>query len=323
MKFKLSEILKDKKTVALGGHVRPDGDCVGSCMGLYMYLTEQFPDISFDVYLESVAPCFKRIQRTEEIKNTVEQDKIYDLFICLDCGSVDRLGFSGGLFEQAKRTACIDHHISNDAFADHNYIVPEASSASELVYNLLESDKISKECAEALYMGIAHDTGIFQYSCTSPETMIIGADLLRKGIDGSDLIEKTYYEKSFVQTQILGKALVESFLILDKQCIVSFVSKKDMEFFDALPGDLDGIVSILRQTEGTEVAIFLYELEPGVFKVSLRSKGKVNVSSIARYFGGGGHVRASGASMSGDVYEIIDKLAEQIGLQLKGSEKTA
>ena len=197
MNFKLSEILKGNKTVALGGHIRPDGDCVGSCMGLYLYLTKQFPEISVDVYLEPIADCYKRICKTEAIKSTIPEGKIYDLFICLDCGSVDRLGFSGALFEQAKHTVCIDHHISNKAFADNNYIVPEASSTSELVYNLIEVDKICKECAEALYMGIAHDTGVFQYSCTSPETMEAAAELLRKGIDGNDIIDKTYYEKSY------------------------------------------------------------------------------------------------------------------------------
>ena len=99
--------------------------------------------------------------------------------------------------------------MSNDAFAELNYIRPEASSTSELVYTLLEDEKISKACAEALYMGIAHDTGVFQYSCTSPETMEAAAQLLRKGIDGSEIIEKTYFEKTYIQNQILGRALLE------------------------------------------------------------------------------------------------------------------
>ncbi|MBO5460758.1 MAG: bifunctional oligoribonuclease/PAP phosphatase NrnA [Ruminococcus sp.] len=323
MSFKLSEILEGKKTVALGGHIRPDGDCVGSCMGLYLYLTEYFPKLDVDVYLEPIASCYRRIQKSSEIKNEIPENKKYDLFICLDCGDLSRLGFSAPLFEQAEYTACIDHHISNKAFADANYIVPDASSTSELVFRLLETEKISRECAEALYMGIAHDTGIFQYSCTSPETMEAAAELLRKGIDGNDIIDKTYYEKSYVQTQILGKALLKSELILDKKCIVSWLTKKDMEFFNAVPSDLEGIVSILRQTEGTEVAVFLYELELGTYKASLRSKGLVNVSAIAQYFGGGGHVRASGVTMRGNVYDVINNLSEQIALQLEERQTQA
>ena len=240
--------------------------------------------------------------------------------ICLSVWTVGTNSGSGPfapLLRQAAHTVCIDHHVSNDAFAELNYIRPEASSTSELVYTLLEDEKISKACAEALYMGIAHDTGVFQYSCTSPETMEAAAQLLRKGIDGSEIIEKTYFEKTYIQNQILGRALLESMLVLEKQVVVSVVSRKEMEFFEAVPSDLEGIVAQLRQTKGVEVAIFLHETDTREYKVSLRSKGKVNVSSIAQYFGGGGHVRAAGVTMKGSAHDVINNLLRQITLQLK------
>ena len=117
--------------------------------------------------------------------------------ICLSVWTVGTNSGSGNssLLRQAAHTVCIDHHVSNDAFAELNYIRPEASSTSELVYTLLEDEKISKACAEALYMGIAHDTGVFQYSCTSPETMEAAAQLLRKGIDGSEIIEENFLRR--------------------------------------------------------------------------------------------------------------------------------
>lgn len=317
MKIVLSDILKGKKRIALSGHVRPDGDCVGSSMGLYLYLTEQFPEIEVDLYLEKIPASFSIISRTEEIRHTLSEETAYDLFICLDCGDEQRLGLFAPLLRQAAHTVCIDHHVSNDAFAELNYIRPEASSTSELVYTLLEDEKISKACAEALYMGIAHDTGVFQYSCTSPETMEAAAQLLRKGIDGSEIIEKTYFEKTYIQNQILGRALLESMLVLEKQVVVSVVSRKEMEFFEAVPSDLEGIVAQLRQTKGVEVAIFLHETDTREYKVSLRSKGKVNVSSIAQYFGGGGHVRAAGVTMKGSAHDVINNLLRQITLQLK------
>lgn len=320
MKIVLNDILKGKKNVALGGHVRPDGDCVGSCMGLYHYLREQYPDIVTDVYLEEVPDAYSMIKGTDEVKTQIDDSAVYDLFICLDCGDVQRLGFSGPLFENAKETLCIDHHISNDAFADHNYIVPDASSTSELVYNIVDRDKISLASAEALYMGIVHDTGVFQYSCTSPETMEAAADLMRKGINGSEIIDKTYYEKSYIQNQILGRALLESMLIMDKKCIVSVIRQKSMKFFQAKPSDLEGIVSQLRQTKGVEVAIFLHEISPQHFKVSLRSKGKVDVSEIAQYYGGGGHVRAAGVTMEGSSHDVINNITARIALQLKHEE---
>ncbi len=321
MKIVLEDILKGKSRIALGGHIRPDGDCVGSCLGLYMYLKEQYPGISTDVYLETIPEAYRIIRCTDEVKTAVTEGDAYDLFICLDCGDVKRLGFSEPLFEQAKETLCVDHHISNGAFADHNYIVPDASSTSELVFTLLDREKISKRTAEALYMGIAHDTGVFQYSCTSPETMEIAAALMRKGIDGNEIIDKSYYEKTYVQNQILGRALLESMLILDKRCIVSVVREKEMEFFQAAPSDLEGIVSQLRQTKGVEVAMFLHELSPQKFKVSLRSKGKVDVSRIAAYFGGGGHVRAAGVTMKGSSYDVINNISGQILHQLDHSKE--
>lgn len=318
--IQLAEILSGKRNVALGGHIRPDGDCVGSCMGLYQYLKEQYPEIQTDVYLEKIPPEFHILADTDMIRHETGEGRIYDLFICLDCGDTGRLGFSAPLFETARETLCIDHHVSNQAFADRNYIVPDASSTSELVYRLLDLDKISTACAECLYLGIAHDTGVFQYSCTAPETMEAAAQLLRKGIHASRLIEHTYYEKTYVQTQILGKALLESMLVLDKQCIISYVTAKELRFFEAEPADLEGIVSQLRYTAGTEVAMFLYEVRAQEFKVSLRSKNRVDVSQVAQYFGGGGHVRAAGLTMKGTAHDVITNVLKQIALQL---EKTA
>lgn len=321
MNLKLSDILKDKQAVALGGHVRPDADCIGSCMALYMYMKDQYPAICVDVYLEEVPPVYRMIEHTAKVKNQIPADKQYDLFICLDCGDEKRLGFSAPLFRSAGQTFCIDHHISNEAFANVNYVVPDASSTSELVFRLLDKDKITRPIAEALYMGIAHDTGVFQYSCTSPETMEAAAELMRKGINGHDIIDRTYYQKTYIQNQLLGRALLESILILDKKCIVSVVDKKEMEFYKAKPSDLEGIVSQLRQTKGTEVAMFIYELDTNQFKVSLRSNERVDVSEIAKCFGGGGHARAAGFNMVGTSHDVINNVSGKIAQQLESGNE--
>lgn len=321
MSIILANILEGKTRAAISGHVRPDGDCIGSCLGLYLYLKEQYPHIHTDVYLEEIPGAYRMIKGTDEVKSQIPEGEVYDVFFCLDCGDKERLGFSAPLFEAAKETVCIDHHVSNEAFADQNHIVPDASSTSELVFTLLDKEKISKEAAEALYMGIVHDTGVFQYSCTSPETMEIAAELMRKGINGSEIIDKTYYEKTYVQNQILGRALLESMLIMDKRCIVSVIRQRSMEFFQAQPADLEGIVSQLRQTKDVEVAIFLHEVEPQKYKVSLRSKNKVDVSVIAKHFGGGGHVRAAGVTMKGSSHDVINNITARIALQLDHGEK--
>lgn len=312
----LRSALERAKTVAIGGHVRPDGDCVGSCMGLYQYVKHCYEEIEVDVYLEDIPESFQFIEAAKDIIGEVPEGKTYDLFIALDCGDMERLGFSSVLFENAKETLCIDHHISNESFADMNYIVPEASSTSELVYRLLDKDNITTETAECLYLGIVHDTGVFQYSCTSPETMEIAADLMRRGIRASEIIEKTFYEKTYAQNQILGRALLESFLFMDGKCVVSYITKKMMDFHCVVPKDLEGIVSHLRMTKGVEVAILLYETAPREYKVSLRASGNIDVSRVAKYFGGGGHKKAAGVTMKGTVHDVINNLSDQIYVQM-------
>lgn len=312
----LKRALQQIQTVAISGHIRPDGDCVGSCMGLYQYLKTWYPDLEVDVYLEEIPDSFHFIEAATDIKHEVDPSKVYDLFIALDCGDAGRLGFSSVLFEGAKKTFCVDHHVSNQAFADENYIVPEASSTSELVYRLMDVEKITTEIAECLYLGIVHDTGVFQYSCTAPETMEAAADLMRKGIRASEIIEKTFYEKTYAQNKMLGYALSNSERYLDNKCIYACITREDMNTYGVTPKELDGIVSQLRNTKGVEVAIFLYELGENEFKVSLRASGDVNVSKVAQVFGGGGHVKAAGVTIQGTAQEILEQLLEQIAMQL-------
>ena len=319
---KIKEEIQGIKTVAISGHIRPDGDCVGSCVGLSLYLKENFPELEkVDVYLEEIPESYFLLSGTQDILHDCTQERQYDLFIALDCGDKERLGAAAKYFDSAKRTLCYDHHISNCGFADVNYIDPQISSTSELVYRAMEMEKISREAAEALYMGIVHDTGIFQYSCTSPETHMAAAELLRKGIRSSEIVDVTYMEKTYVQNQILGRALLESIMVLDRKCIISSIRMKDMDFYGITPKDLDGIVSQLRLTKGVEVAMFLYEIGNHEYKVSMRSKSIVDVSAIAKLFGGGGHVRAAGCTMQGSFYDVVNNLTKYIEKQMKAADE--
>ena len=313
---KIANELKGINTVAIAGHVRPDGDCVGSCMGLYLYLKENYPDIAADVYLEQPGAQFSFLSCFKEIKTVYETGKVYDLLITLDVSDKNRIGVAEEAYETAKKRVCIDHHISNRGLGDVNEIRPDASSTCEVLYTLLEEEKVSKAVAEAIYTGMVHDTGVFQYSCTSPETMCIAAKLMEKGIPFTKIVEESFYEKTYVQNQILGRCLMESILLMDGKCVIGVVKKKMMDFYHVEPKDLDGIVQQLRIIKGVEVAIFIYEVKPQEFKVSLRSKGKVNVNKVASYFGGGGHVLAAGCTFHGSVYDVMNNLLEIIEKQL-------
>ncbi len=303
-------------SLAIAGHVRPDGDCVGSCLAVYNYIRDNYPAVRADIYLEPIPEKFSFLKNADQIRSAKNAETApYDLFIALDCGDEGRLGDAARLFKAARRTICIDHHLTNDSFADINEVHPEASSASELVYLTLNPDKITKEIAECLYLGIAHDTGIFQYTCTSPRTMRIAGDLMGRGIPYSRIIDETYYLRSFAQQKIWGKAFLDSQLYLNGRCIYSLVTREDMEAFHVSPADLDGIVSQLRSTEGVEVAIFLYQAADG-YKISLRSASCVDVAKIAAEFGGGGHARAAGASTKKQPAEILTLLLDRIAAQL-------
>lgn len=300
--------------VGITGHVRPDGDCMGSTLGLYNYLQKNRPDLQVDIYLEQPGEEFAYLTNVNAIKNKPENIE-YDLFFVLDCSSKDRIEPFLQCFNQAKKTICIDHHISNQDFADVNLVMPEASSTCEVLYTTMEETKVDKAVAECIYTGIIHDTGVFKYSATSALTMSIAGKMMEKGIAFSDIIDNSFYKKSYIQNQILGRALLESVLFYDGQCIFSSVTREEMDFYGVTGKELGGIIEQLRLTDGVEVAIFLYETGQNEHKVSLRSKKCIDVSRIAAAFGGGGHVRAAGFTAAGTVYNIVNKIGELIEQQ--------
>lgn len=313
---KLINELKNIDSIAIAGHVRPDGDCVGSCLGLYNYVRSNYPEIEVDVYLEEIPDSLSYIKNTDKIKHNYETNQVYDLFIALDTAGKDRLGFSIEPFEAAKKTICLDHHISNSGFGDINLIDFESASTCELLFYYLDFDKINKDVAEALYTGIVHDTGIFRFSSTTQKTMLAAGKLMGKGIAFSDIINDSFYQKTYVQNQILGRALLESVLFFNNTCIFASISRDEMDFYGVKGQDMDGIVNQLLATKGVECAIFIYETGNQEYKVSLRSKHYLDVSKIASYFGGGGHIRAAGCNMVGTVYDVVNNLSKQIEEQV-------
>lgn len=316
MRYILEE-LKEAKTIGIAGHVRPDGDCIGSCMALYHYLKNNLPDETIiDLYLESIPDKLSVVPGTDLLKHEFHNERQYDIFISLDSSSIDRLGFAMDAFQKSVNTINIDHHISNTNFAKINHVVDYASSTCEVLYDLFEDDKIDITIATALYLGIIHDTGVFKHSNTTEKTMNIAGKLISKGVPFSRMIDETFYLKSYVQNQLLGRCLLESILVLGGKCIVSSINKKMLEFYDASSGDLDGIIDQLRVTDGIEVAIFVYETNFHEYKVSMRANGFVDVRKVAAYFGGGGHIKAAGCTMQGSLHDVINNLLIHIEHQL-------
>lgn len=309
--------LSEAGTIAVSGHERPDGDCVGSVLALARYLQKAFPKARVDAILEEPPVSFQILDGIKDIKTEFNKNEIYDVFFALDCEE-DRLGAARPLFARARRRINIDHHLSNQGCGDESVVDPDCSSTAELVYELMENKELlDAEIAKAIYIGIAHDTGVFRYSCTTPRTMRIAAELLEFGFDFSALLEETFFERTYLQTQIMGRAILESVRFMNNRCIVSMVTRRMMHFYQVTPADLDGIVSRLQGVKGVQCAIFMYETGTLEYKVSLRSDGSVNVAQVAAMFGGGGHVRAAGCTMNGTYHDNINNLSKEIAHQMR------
>ena len=306
------------KRIGISGHVTPDGDAISSCLALRKYLLNAYPEIEVDVNLEDPIPTiFDNEVGYDTIKRDFPDGVSYDVYFALD-GNRERLGQAGKYFDAAAKRINIDHHESNkEGVGELNVVDPYMSSTSELLYTLFDKQYIDKDVAVCIYTGIVTDTGVFQYSCTSPDTMRRAAELMEYGFDHSALIQRAFYEKTYLQTQILGRCLMESVRFMDERCVVSWIDRKTQDFYKVTSKDFEGIVSQLRNIRGVEVAIFMYEKENQVYKVSLRSSEKVNVAQIAMRFGGGGHARAAGCNMSGTVYDCVNNLSKYIEKQLE------
>ncbi len=243
--------------------------------------------------------------------------KTEDVFIALDTVP-ERMGAALDLYKRAEKTINIDHHISNQA--DHamvNYVVPKASATSELIYDVLEQSYLDDVIAQLLYMGMAHDTGVFHFSNTSPKTMRVAADLLEYGFDFPKLVDETFYEKTYLQNKILSRIVLDSRLYMDGRIIIGTADHKFISRYGAKKEDFEGVVNQLRITSGVECAVFIYEKEKGHFKCSLRaSSDLVDVAKIAVEFGGGGHVRASGFDAEMELTALENKLVEMISKQI-------
>lgn len=323
--MKLTEIIKGAKTIGISGHIRPDGDCTGSTMALYLYLKKICSEASIHLFLENRQEIMQDMKYLSEIDTDYGYAGDFDVFFALDCAK-DRLGKAEKYFDNAGKTVNIDHHVSNkNGCAMVNFVEPEASSTSELIYELIKADenalsieeRMDEDIALAIYIGMIHDTGVFQYSNTTPRTLVDASELITYDFDFPRIIEETFYQKTYLQNQIMGRALLESIRFMDGRCIVACVDRKTMDFYGAVPADLDGIVNQLRNIKDVDCAVFMYELGPLEYKVSMRSNEKVNVSQVASFFGGGGHVRAAGCTMNGTFHDCINNLSLHIEKQLE------
>ena len=300
---KLLDLIENAKNIAITGHVSPDGDCTGSTLALYNYITENFGGKQVRVCLEKPSKKFSYMNGFD----LISEDPFLqaDLLVSLDASDRERLGSRGVMLDTAKESICIDHHVTNTNFAKFNIVEDFRSSTCELLYTLLDYDKISVNTAVCLYTGIVHDSGVFKYQSTTRQTMEIAGALIDKGFDFTKIIDDTYFKKDFNATKLLGLVLTNAKLIFDGKCCYGLLDYDTWTGYIDDKKKMDGIIDNLRNIDGVEIALFMYETAKDEHKVSLRSIN-ANVSSIATALGGGGHMRAAGATVHGKADELLE-----------------
>lgn len=308
----IAERIKGAKNVAVFTHVRPDGDALGSSLALSLAL--DFLNIKNDVYDESPTPSnLTFLSDLERVQNKLKSDD-YDLYIALDCADVSRLGVFAFDFEKTGRknsnTVNIDHHIVNPCFAKYNFVRNCASNCMNVAL-LIEALGVpfSKAIAEHLLTGLLTDSGNFSHDDVTEECFLLAAKLVSAGADARKLNYEIFRKQSKARAKLYGEVMSKIRYYHEDKFAAIIISLEAMERSGADNGMTEGFVDFPLNVDSVEVAASIMEVKKGQYKISLRSKTYADVNQIAGVYGGGGHVRAAGCMLFGNVEEILDKLS--------------
>ncbi|HEY5382606.1 MAG TPA: bifunctional oligoribonuclease/PAP phosphatase NrnA [Acidobacteriaceae bacterium] len=305
----LLRILRESDTFLITSHARPDGDAIGSALGL-QHLLEAMGKrvvVAFSDAIPSMYHCLPGVHR---ILNEIPDHPLPQVAILLECDSIERTGFAR---IGAQRILNIDHHQSGRSFADVNWIDPEACAVGAMVYDLAIASgiEITPEIASCLYTAVLTDTGSFTYAGTGAATFGLASHLLQRGADANGIAQSIYFSNPESKVRVLGIAL--SNMEIDGEIAWTSLSSLDMERAGAIPEDCEGIVNYLIGIAGVRAAVFLRELpDSDCFRLNLRSKGTVDVAEVAERFGGGGHRNASGCTVNGSLAEVAPRMVGEL-----------
>lgn len=310
MMRKWQEIIKHlnkNQEVALLVHEKPDGDCLGSALALGLYLQE----IGYKpvLYLpEPISSLYKFLPGQEFIR-VVTNGLLSDnsAFIAVDCADEERWSYQ---LPQNSILLNIDHHVSNTLFGEVSLVDSQAAATGEIIYRIItdEGGTITPEIATCLYVAISTDTGSFRYSNVTPTTFSIAGELVKAGAD-LDLIRQELFEKRpLTELLTMKKALETLSITAEGRIAAAYLSYEMLQEDEILDPDTDGLISLLRSTDGVELALIFKELESQVVKVSLRSKSYLDVNKLAQRFNGGGHPRAGGCTIKGQLDRVMKEV---------------
>ncbi|MCY4401389.1 MAG: bifunctional oligoribonuclease/PAP phosphatase NrnA [Candidatus Poribacteria bacterium] len=309
------------QTFAIATHVNPDGDAIGSELALYIFLRKLGKSVRI-LNTDQVPEKYQFLPYWENIENAqVSTDYCPEVLVIVDASSRERIGkFLSKNLIPIHAVVNIDHHITAKSFGDYNIIQTEVSSTAEIIYQFIKSTDMSIDAEEALclYTGLMFDTGCFRYSNATPETHRIAADLIEIGDFAPDEVYCRVYEHiPLGKIHLLGKALRTLELTSDGKIAWVVVTQKMLNDTDTTLDDVEGFVNQIQAIDSVEVAICICELQDGNTKVSLRSKGRVDVAALAAEFNGGGHERASGCRINLQPTSAIKMLVESAVRRIK------
>jgi len=301
------------RSICVVGHVRPDGDCVGSQLGLALALRDQGRKVT----------CWNADPVPEKLAfldagNDFQPPRPgvrFDCVIATDCASLERLGRVGECIHRRKLLINIDHHASNTRYGDINWVSPREPSTGELIYRLLKSARwpITKPIADCLFTAVSTDTGSFQYPTTRPASFHAAGDLVARGADLATICHEVYQSFPLARVRLLQHLFNHFRLTGQNRIAYVWLKKRDFARTGSNPADTEGLIDHLRAIEPVVVACVFEEMEPELTRISLRSKSdRVNVNEIAGQFGGGGHPASAGARIAGNPASVQRRVISAI-----------
>lgn len=310
------ELINENKNIFLASHVNPDGDNLGSMLGLALAIKEMGKNV-FVLKSDLIPSDFTFLPGIDLIQEYDDNLGDVGLFITLDCSDEERLGNNQKVLSDSKNTINIDHHISNTNFADINIVDSKASATAELVYQLIKKMGVSinKDIAINLYTAISTDTGSFKYESVTSNTHRITAELLDTGIDKNEININLYESMSFTRMKLFIKSLATLETYNNAEIAIIMVTQDMLKETGASLEDAEGIISYIRKISTVEVACLLKEVEKENIKISLRTKKYLDAAKICEKFDGGGHKRAAGCTL----YKNIEESKSEIVKTLKES----
>lgn len=316
---KILEKIRSAKKILLISHVNPDGDTLGSMCAFNLMLKSRADMLIQTSKGFSYPKIYEFLPKISEAKNLCNVQNIYDVVITFDVAALERMtGMGRKIFDSAECTINFDHHKTNDNFADINIVNTDVSSCGEIIYNFFKEAKvkITKDMADCLYVAILTDTGGFRYENTKTSTFEVVEDLVKLGVDISDIASRCYDNKPKEMVMFQAAAICNAKFLFNEKLAYSIIKLDDMKKMNAKNEHTEGICETLRSISGVEIAFIAKEIDKNLTKFSLRSKN-VDLAKITEKFKGGGHKKSAGCSVHMDVMRATDKMIEEIEKSLK------